>query len=164
MKLGTTAAILVAGALAAGCMPTELSFSGNNGWPSADQQLSAAERQEIEARLSRLGYGPGTVDGVISVNTRNAIRGYQGDVGARATGYVSYALLNSLRANSAAIAPAPTPAAVVAPRRAAPKPAVVPVQAPAPTVAPAPTPVQQKRIYRRDDSESDSDSGGGDWG
>lgn len=51
---------------------------------------------EIQARLTRRGYDPGPVDGVIGAQTRDAIADFQADHGLSATGRVDTALLHSL--------------------------------------------------------------------
>lgn len=116
-------------------------------WPRADEALSASQKVEIERLLSRLGYMRGGVDGAITRNTRVAIQTYQRDVGAPVSGYVSRALLASLR-NTAGVNRAP--AAAPAPRAAAP-------QAAAPTPAATETP---RPVFNRDDSSDDSGGGG----
>ncbi|WP_095587956.1 peptidoglycan-binding domain-containing protein [Actibacterium ureilyticum] len=121
-------------------------------WPRADEALSTGQKVEIERLLSRLGYLRGGVDGAITRSTRTAIQTYQRDVGAPVSGYVSRALLASLRntAGVSAAAPAPAPA----PKAAAPKPAAA-----KPAAAATPS-----RVFNRDDDDSDSGGGSGGGG
>ena len=74
-------------------------------WPDRDTAVSPQQRVEIEQHLAALGYLKERPDGAISRSTRNAIRLYQADIGAPASGYVSAPLLDSLRLNSGGIAP-----------------------------------------------------------
>lgn len=74
-------------------------------WPDRDTAVSPQQRVEIEQHLAALGYLKERPDGAISRSTRNAIRLYQADIGAPASGYVSAPLLDSLRLNSGGVAP-----------------------------------------------------------
>lgn len=127
-------------------------------WPRSDEALSTSQKVEIERLLSRLGYMRGGVDGAITRNTRVAIQTYQRDVGAPVSGYVSRALLTSLR-STAGVSGA-QPAAAPAPRAAAPKAAAPKAAAPTPAATAAPKPV----FNRDEDDNDDSGGGGGDDG
>ncbi len=52
---------------------------------------------QAQALLERLGYRPGSVDGVMGPRTRDAIRTFERDLGLPVTGAVSSPLLSSLR-------------------------------------------------------------------
>lgn len=135
-------------------------------WPRADEVLSTSQRVEIERLLNRLGYMRGGIDGAITRNTRAAIQTYQRDVGAPVSGYVSRALLASLRNSAGVSAPAPAAAASPAPKpkAAAPKPA-----APKPAAAPA-APAASTGFDWGDEDDGEDDGGGsggddgGGWG
>lgn len=58
----------------------------------ADRQRNAA----IQSALTKLGFDPKGIDGIIGRNTRAAIRAWQGDQGARRTGYLSDAQYKKL--------------------------------------------------------------------
>jgi len=60
--------------------------------------LSRSERLELQERLARQGYDPGTADGIIGANTRKAIRGFQQTLGWPADGHPTQELLGRLRA------------------------------------------------------------------
>lgn len=68
-------------------------------WPVEDTPLSRSERIELQQSLASKGLQPGTVDGIIGANTRQAIRAYQKSIGLPADGYPTNALLTRLRGN-----------------------------------------------------------------
>jgi len=70
-------------------------------WPTQDTPLTIEQRSEIEGRLKALGYLKGQADAVITTDSRSAIRRYQADIGTPSSGFVSAALLDSLRVNTA---------------------------------------------------------------
>lgn len=77
-------------------------------WPHEDP-LSLADRTSAQAALSRLGYDPGAVDGVIGANTRAALRQWQKARGLPADGYLSLDVIRRLQAE-AQVAPGALPA------------------------------------------------------
>lgn len=66
-------------------------------WPRGEQPLSRSERLELQERLDRRGFNPGTPDGIIGANTRKAIRSFQQQLGWPADGHPSQELLGRLR-------------------------------------------------------------------
>lgn len=66
-------------------------------WPTDDKPLSRTERLELQERLESHGYEPGSVDGIIGANTRQAIRRLQMALGWPADGYPDQQLLKVLR-------------------------------------------------------------------
>ena len=64
---------------------------------SSDRPLSRAEVEEIQSRLSVLGFEVGKPDGVAGPMTRRAVRAYQRDAGLPPDGYPSADLLRKLR-------------------------------------------------------------------
>lgn len=71
--------------------------------PPAMETLSGRDLLAgIQRELSRLGYDPGSVDGLMGSRTRNAIRAYQGSVGLAEDGRPSTALLARLRQDAPA--------------------------------------------------------------
>jgi hypothetical protein len=64
-------------------------------------QLSVAELTETETLLDQLGFPPGTIDGVIDDEGRNAIRDFQVTAGLDVDGDADLALLDELRAAKA---------------------------------------------------------------
>jgi lytic murein transglycosylase len=66
-------------------------------WPRDARPLGAAEREELQERLTRAGFDTRGIDGRIGPNTQAAIRRYQQAAGLVADGYPSRALLERLR-------------------------------------------------------------------
>lgn len=67
-------------------------------WPRGERPLSRAETQELQRRLTALGYPTQGVDGIVGPNTREAIRRFQAQAGLTPDGYVSASLLARVRA------------------------------------------------------------------
>ncbi len=86
-------------ALAVGLLADRINGAGPllAAWPRDERPLSAAEIVEIQTILARLGYAPGTADGLMGPNTRNAIRGFQSAKGLLSDGEPTVALLALLR-------------------------------------------------------------------
>ncbi|AWK86972.1 lytic murein transglycosylase [Azospirillum thermophilum] len=79
-------------------------------WPREEQALSRDERMELQQRLASLGYEPGTPDGIVGANTRNAVRRFQKSVGAIPDGFATKGLLDRLRQSGTGTpAPGATP-------------------------------------------------------
>jgi peptidoglycan hydrolase-like protein with peptidoglycan-binding domain len=51
-----------------------------------EANMTKADRQRVQAALQRLGYYKGGADGIFGRLTREAIRRFQGDIGAEMTG------------------------------------------------------------------------------
>jgi membrane-bound lytic murein transglycosylase B len=66
-------------------------------WPRDDRQLGRGERVELQLLLARNGFEPGTADGIIGANTRQAVRAFQLQLGWPADGYPTQDLLVRLR-------------------------------------------------------------------
>ena len=64
----------------------------------AQAALGKNEIRELEDFLTRLGFDPGPVDGVLDAKTRTAIKGYQDLAALPVTGLASWGLLDELRA------------------------------------------------------------------
>ena len=71
-------------------------------WPKHERMLSRNERIELQTLLSRLGFDSGNPDGIIGVNSRQAVRDFQKKYGLPADGYPNDVLLNSVRRASQA--------------------------------------------------------------
>lgn len=67
-------------------------------WPRTDRPLTFKETEELQRRLTALGYATQGIDGIVGPNTRSAIRGFQADQGMVPDGYLSTALLQRVRA------------------------------------------------------------------
>jgi hypothetical protein len=57
----------------------------------ADEQMSEADRRQVQIALARLGYYDGRIDGVFGPESRAAIRRYQHELGADMTGRLTAA-------------------------------------------------------------------------
>jgi membrane-bound lytic murein transglycosylase B len=66
-------------------------------WPRGDRALTAAERRELQERLTARGFDTRGVDGKIGPRTLQAIRDFQRSAGLAPDGYASLALLEDLR-------------------------------------------------------------------
>lgn len=100
-------------ALAVGLLAKRLGGAGPlvQAWPD-DQPLSLADRTAAQTALQKLGFDPGGVDGVVGAGTRKAARGWQAARGLPADGYLSYALVQRLKAEAGLM---PPPQATMAP-------------------------------------------------
>jgi membrane-bound lytic murein transglycosylase B len=66
-------------------------------WPVHEAPLSRFEREDMQQRLTILGYEPGTVDGIVGPRTRSALRRFQANIGVPADGFPTQKLLARLR-------------------------------------------------------------------
>ncbi|MFI4976182.1 MAG: lytic murein transglycosylase [Caulobacterales bacterium] len=72
-------------------------------WPK-ETPLSLTDRLDAQQALARLGFNPGTPDGVVGLGTRQALRAWQKARGLTADGYLSPAMVAKLRAEAAGTA------------------------------------------------------------
>lgn len=86
-------------ALAIGLLSDALdgSYRTPAAWPKHDRMLSRTERFELQTLLNQLGFPSGKPDGIIGVNSRQAVRSFQQAQGLPADGYPNEALLKKLR-------------------------------------------------------------------
>jgi len=70
-------------------------------WPRDERSLSRDERIAFQADLQKLGFDPGTPDGVLGRRTRAALRQYQRSKSIVADGFPTAALLTMLDADAA---------------------------------------------------------------
>ncbi|QEY59328.1 lytic murein transglycosylase [Pseudomonas sp. C27(2019)] len=86
-------------ALAIGLLSNALNgdYRAPAAWPKHDRMLSRTERVELQTLLNQLGFPSGQPDGIIGVNSRQAVRSFQQAQGLPADGYTNEALLEKLR-------------------------------------------------------------------
>lgn len=65
-------------------------------WPRDDTPLSFTDKEDLQRRLTQLGYNTGGVDGQIGPNTRRAIRAWQRANGVAADGYLEQAMFKRI--------------------------------------------------------------------
>jgi membrane-bound lytic murein transglycosylase B len=70
-------------------------------WPRDERALSHSERISFQADLQKLGFDPGTPDGVLGRRTRAALRQYQQSKSLPADGFPTAALLETLEMEAA---------------------------------------------------------------
>jgi membrane-bound lytic murein transglycosylase B len=95
-------------ALAVGLLADRIAGGGPivQAWP-ADQPISLDDRKAAQQALAALGYYSGEVDGLLGTGTRKAARLWQASQNLPADGYLSYALIQRLKARTGAgLAPA----------------------------------------------------------
>lgn len=66
-------------------------------WPKHERMLSHQERTELQTRLNQMGFDSGKPDGIIGVNSRQAVRSFQKTQGLPADGHPNETLLNAVR-------------------------------------------------------------------
>lgn len=66
-------------------------------WPKHERMLSRTERVELQTLLNKLGFDSGNPDGIIGINSRQAVRNFQQAQGLPADGYPNDALLDHVR-------------------------------------------------------------------
>ena len=66
-------------------------------WPKHERMLSRQERTELQTRLNQMGFDSGKPDGILGVNSRQAVRSFQKTQGLPADGHPNEALLNAVR-------------------------------------------------------------------
>jgi lytic murein transglycosylase len=74
-------------------------------WPQ-EQPIPLADRIAAQEALARLGYDPGVADGVLGLKTRQAARQWQKSRSLPADGYLTFWLIQRLKADAAKAAPA----------------------------------------------------------
>jgi membrane-bound lytic murein transglycosylase B len=99
-------------ALSVGLLADRISGMGPlaTAWP-VEPPLSMDDRAGAQRALAALGYDPGTADGVIGVNTRQALRAWQKSRGLPADGHLTQALSQQLQAEAGPRLPATPPLA-----------------------------------------------------
>jgi membrane-bound lytic murein transglycosylase B len=66
-------------------------------WPVGEPPLNLNDRMDLQTRLAARGYDIGTVDGILGLKTRKAVRRFQATIGWPQDGYPNKALLDALR-------------------------------------------------------------------
>ena len=90
-------------ALAVGLLAERIGGGGPlvQAWP-VDQPISLTDRMAAQQALQGLGYYTGTLDGILGAGARKATRLWQASQGLPADGYLSYALIQRLKAQTGA--------------------------------------------------------------
>ena len=65
-------------------------------WPRDERPLSRTDRLQFQSDLAKLGFDPGTSDGVLGRKTRAALRQYQNSKGLTPDGFATASLLAKL--------------------------------------------------------------------
>lgn len=86
-------------ALAIGLLANALNgdYRAPASWPKHERMLSRKERVELQTLLNQLGFPSGKPDGIIGINSRQAVRSFQHAQGLPADGYPNETLLERLR-------------------------------------------------------------------
>jgi membrane-bound lytic murein transglycosylase B len=86
-------------ALAIGLLSNALdgNYRAPAAWPKHDRMLSHKERIELQTLLNQLGFPSGKPDGIIGINSRQAVRSFQQAQDLPADGYPNEALLHNVR-------------------------------------------------------------------
>jgi membrane-bound lytic murein transglycosylase B len=74
-------------------------------WPREERALSRSERIAFQTDLQKLGFDPGTPDGVLGRRTRAALRQYQKSKSLPADGFPTASLFETLEADAAQKSP-----------------------------------------------------------
>ncbi len=93
-------------ALAVGLLADRIGGGGPivQAWP-ADQPISLDDRKAAQQALASLGFYAGEVDGLLGTGTRKAARLWQQSEHLPADGYLSYALIQRLKAQTRVVTP-----------------------------------------------------------
>ncbi len=88
-------------ALAVGLLADQIAGHGQlvRDWNRPFTRLSSKETEELQKRLTALGYYDGAIDGKIGEGSRSAIRAFQGQAGLTQDGHPSKEVLTTLRRN-----------------------------------------------------------------
>lgn len=68
-------------------------------WPTSDRALGSADVRNLQAKLKKMGYDPGEVDGMVGDALRAAVRKYQERHGLPPDGYADVALLRRIESD-----------------------------------------------------------------
>jgi membrane-bound lytic murein transglycosylase B len=90
-------------ALAVGLLADRMAGAASvrHAWPRDERALSRSERVTFQSDLQKLGFDPGTPDGVLGRRTRAALRQYQKSKSIAADGFPTASLLALLDADAA---------------------------------------------------------------
>ena len=94
-------------ALAVSLLADRMAGAGpvRHAWPRDERALSRSERIAFQGDLQKLGFDPGTPDGVLGRKSRAALRQYQKSKSILADGFATAALLAMLDADAAQKSP-----------------------------------------------------------
>jgi membrane-bound lytic murein transglycosylase B len=70
-------------------------------WPTSDRPLSVNQVRRLQAKLTKLGYNVGEIDGMVGESVQSALRAYQERKGLKPDGYATLALLKRIESEKA---------------------------------------------------------------
>ena len=70
-------------------------------WPTSDRPLNVIQVRRLQAKLIKLGYNVGEIDGMVGESVQAALRAYQERKGLRPDGYATLALLKRIESEKA---------------------------------------------------------------
>ncbi len=70
-------------------------------WPAADRPLTVNQIRRLQAKLTKLGYNVGEIDGMVGESVQAALRAYQERKGLKPDGYATLALLKRIESEKA---------------------------------------------------------------
>jgi membrane-bound lytic murein transglycosylase B len=65
-------------------------------WPTSDRPLNVIQVRRLQAKLTKLGYNVGEIDGMVGESVQSAVRAYQERKGLKPDGYANLALLKRI--------------------------------------------------------------------
>jgi len=95
-RVGAMAVVLVAALAAPGVAHDRYRESARERGSGRAERMSRAEIRDVQEKLAKLGYEPGSTDGEMGARTETAIRNFQRDKGLNATGELTDETLAAL--------------------------------------------------------------------
>jgi membrane-bound lytic murein transglycosylase B len=70
-------------------------------WPTSDRPLNVIQVRRLQAKLTKLGYNVGEIDGMVGESVQAALRAYEERKGLKPDGYATLALLKRIESEKA---------------------------------------------------------------